>query len=180
MPLFLFIFNILEHTYIHSITFVQYIYPSPFAGASLHLLTACQLTENIKVQWEKLKLRGKTNVSSVGKPVSSVGKTKVSSVKKHVSSVGKTKNQWFGQVGQQQFTAYSPQHITILPKNGHATVESIRVTNLALIRAAIKECIEGRLQVQIAFQTEVDLAPSRPEQPCKEYGQLGRSMLPGG
>ncbi len=42
MPLFLFIFiffyNI--HTYIHSITFIQYIYPSPFAGASLHLLIA--------------------------------------------------------------------------------------------------------------------------------------------
>jgi hypothetical protein len=28
------------HTYIHSITFIQYIYPSPFAGASLHLLIA--------------------------------------------------------------------------------------------------------------------------------------------
>ncbi len=34
---------------------------------------------------------------------------------------------------------------------------------LTLIRAAIKKCIEWRLQVQIAFSTEVDLAPSRPE-----------------
>jgi hypothetical protein len=32
-----------------------------------------------------------------------------------------------------------------------------------LIRAAIKKSIEWRLQVQIAFSTEVNLAPSRPE-----------------
>jgi hypothetical protein len=36
-------------------------------------------------------------------------------------------------------------------------------TDLALSLAAIKKCIEWRLQVQIAFSTEVDLAPSRPE-----------------
>jgi hypothetical protein len=34
---------------------------------------------------------------------------------------------------------------------------------LTLSLAAIKKCIEWRLQVQIAFSTEVDLAPSRPE-----------------
>jgi hypothetical protein len=34
---------------------------------------------------------------------------------------------------------------------------------LTLIRAAIKKCIEWRIQVQIAFSTEVDLEPSRPE-----------------
>jgi hypothetical protein len=51
---------------------------------------------------------------------------------------------------------------------------------LSLIRAAIKKGIEWRLQVQIAFSTEVNLAPSRPEQPCKEYGLPGRSMLPVG
>jgi hypothetical protein len=40
MSLFLFIFHILYiHTFIYSITFIQYIYPSPFAGASLHLLS---------------------------------------------------------------------------------------------------------------------------------------------
>jgi hypothetical protein len=33
MPLFLFIFHILLHTYIHLITFIHYIYPSPFAIA---------------------------------------------------------------------------------------------------------------------------------------------------
>ncbi len=46
MPLFLFIFHIFFyiHTYIHSITFIQYIYPSPFAGASLHLLIAWKLS----------------------------------------------------------------------------------------------------------------------------------------
>jgi hypothetical protein len=48
------------------------------------------------------------------------------------------------------------------------------------IRAAIKKGIYWRLQVQIAFSTEVNLAPSRPEQPCKEYGLPGRSMLPAG
>jgi hypothetical protein len=32
------------HTFIHSITFVQYIYPSPFAEASLHFLIACLLS----------------------------------------------------------------------------------------------------------------------------------------
>jgi hypothetical protein len=51
---------------------------------------------------------------------------------------------------------------------------------LTLIRAAIKKSIEWRLQVQIAYSTEVNLAPSRPEQQCKEYGQPGRSMLPAG
>jgi len=34
---------------------------------------------------------------------------------------------------------------------------------LTLSLAAIKKSIEWRLQVQIAFLTEVDLAPSRPE-----------------
>jgi hypothetical protein len=29
---------------IHSITFIQYIYPSPFADASLHFLIACLLS----------------------------------------------------------------------------------------------------------------------------------------
>ncbi len=44
MPLFLFIFHILYniHTFIQS--FIQYIYPSPFAGASLHLLIAWKLS----------------------------------------------------------------------------------------------------------------------------------------
>jgi hypothetical protein len=31
-------------TYIHSITFIHYIYPSPFAEASLHFLIACKLS----------------------------------------------------------------------------------------------------------------------------------------
>ncbi len=45
MPLFLFLFFIfLRHTYNHSITFVQYIYPSPFAEASLHFFIACTLS----------------------------------------------------------------------------------------------------------------------------------------
>ncbi len=44
MPLFLFIFHILLHTYIHLITFIQYIYPSPFAEASLHIVIACKLS----------------------------------------------------------------------------------------------------------------------------------------
>jgi hypothetical protein len=34
--------------------------------------------------------------------------------------------------------------------------------------------MEWRLQVQLAFSTEVNLAPSRPEYPCKEYGLPGR------
>ncbi len=37
-----YIYNL--HTYIHSITFIQYIYPSPFAGASLHLLITWKLS----------------------------------------------------------------------------------------------------------------------------------------
>jgi hypothetical protein len=37
------------------------------------------------------------------------------------------------------------------------------VLTLTLSLAAIKKSIEWRLQVQIAFLTEVDLAPSRPE-----------------
>jgi hypothetical protein len=42
MPLFLFIFIFYNiHTYIHTITFIQYIYPSPFAEASLHFFIAC-------------------------------------------------------------------------------------------------------------------------------------------
>ncbi len=44
MPLFLFIFHILWHTYTQSIAFIQYIYPSPFAGASLlhyKILNSC-------------------------------------------------------------------------------------------------------------------------------------------
>ncbi len=41
MPLFLFIFFIFFITYIHS---YNHIYPSPFAGASLHLPIACQLS----------------------------------------------------------------------------------------------------------------------------------------
>ncbi len=47
MPLFLFIFTFFYyniHTYIHSITFIQYIHPSSFAGASLHLLIAWKLS----------------------------------------------------------------------------------------------------------------------------------------
>jgi hypothetical protein len=51
---------------------------------------------------------------------------------------------------------------------------------LTLSLADIKKCIEWRLQVQIAFSMEVNLAPSRPEQPCKEYRLPGRSMLPAG
>jgi hypothetical protein len=34
--------------------------------------------------------------------------------------------------------------------------------SLTLIQVAIKKCIEWRLQVQIAFETEVDLAPMPP------------------
>jgi hypothetical protein len=34
---------------------------------------------------------------------------------------------------------------------------------LNLIRAAFKTSIDWRLQVQIAFSTQVNLAPSRPE-----------------
>jgi hypothetical protein len=37
MPLFLFIFCILRYTYIHLITFIQFIYPSPFAEVYLHV-----------------------------------------------------------------------------------------------------------------------------------------------
>jgi hypothetical protein len=37
------------------------------------------------------------------------------------------------------------------------------IATLTLIWAAIKKSIEWRLQVQIAFLTEVNLAPSRPE-----------------
>ncbi len=44
MPLFLFIFHIFI-TYIHSLySFIQYIYQSPYAGASLHLLIAWKLS----------------------------------------------------------------------------------------------------------------------------------------
>ncbi len=44
MPLFLFIFCILRYTYIHLITFIQYIYPSPFAEVYLHIFIAGQLS----------------------------------------------------------------------------------------------------------------------------------------
>jgi hypothetical protein len=40
--LFFIFYNI--HTFIHSITFIQYIYPSPFAEASLHFPIACLLS----------------------------------------------------------------------------------------------------------------------------------------
>ncbi len=40
--LFFIFYNI--HTYIHTITFIQYIYPSPFAEASLHFFIACLLS----------------------------------------------------------------------------------------------------------------------------------------
>jgi hypothetical protein len=40
---------------------------------------------------------------------------------------------------------------------------SLMSLSLTLSLAAIKKSIEWRLQVQIAFLTEVDLAPSRPE-----------------
>jgi hypothetical protein len=40
--LFFIFYNI--HTFIHSITFIQYIYPSPFAEVSLHFLIACLLS----------------------------------------------------------------------------------------------------------------------------------------
>ncbi len=39
---FSYFYNI--HTFIHSITFIQYIYPSPFAETSLHFLIACLLS----------------------------------------------------------------------------------------------------------------------------------------
>jgi hypothetical protein len=44
MPLFLFIFIFLRYTYIHLITFIQYICPSPFAEVSLHLFIALKLS----------------------------------------------------------------------------------------------------------------------------------------
>jgi hypothetical protein len=48
MPLFLFIFDFI--TYIHSFIQSQYIHPSPFAEASLHILIACVLSgENFPV-----------------------------------------------------------------------------------------------------------------------------------
>jgi hypothetical protein len=42
----LFIFRIFYniHTFIYSITFTQYIYPSPFAEAFVHFLIACLLS----------------------------------------------------------------------------------------------------------------------------------------
>ncbi len=43
MPLSLFIFSYFI-TYIRSITFIQYMSPSPFAEVSLHLLIACKLS----------------------------------------------------------------------------------------------------------------------------------------
>ncbi len=46
MPLFLCLFFIFcnIHTFIHSITFIDYIYPLPFAEASLHFLITCLLS----------------------------------------------------------------------------------------------------------------------------------------
>jgi hypothetical protein len=44
MSLFLFIFCILRYTYIHLITLIQYIYPSPFAEVYLHIFIAVQLS----------------------------------------------------------------------------------------------------------------------------------------
>jgi hypothetical protein len=46
--------------------------------------------------------------------------------------------------------------------NTYRTTYFFRV-KLTLSLAAIKKSIEWRLQVQIAFLTEVNLAPSRPE-----------------
>jgi hypothetical protein len=40
---------------------------------------------------------------------------------------------------------------------------NVRCEYLTLILEAIKKSIEWRIQVQPAFLTEVDLAPSRPE-----------------
>jgi hypothetical protein len=51
---------------------------------------------------------------------------------------------------------------------------------LTIIQVAIKKSIEWRLQVQIAFLTEVDLAPSRTAYPCKEFGLQGTTILPAG
>jgi hypothetical protein len=50
-------------------------------------------------------------------------------------------------------------NIKLLPE----TNKDSNYTILTLIRAAIKKSIEWRLQVQIAFLAEVNLAPSRPE-----------------
>jgi hypothetical protein len=52
-------------------------------------------------------------------------------------------------------------------------VKILPIPNLTLIRAAIKKCIEW-LQVQIAFLTEVNLAPSRPDSHAKnmDCGQI--------
>jgi hypothetical protein len=45
MPLFLFILEILQCIqYFNSITFIQYIHPSPFAEVPLSFLIACQLS----------------------------------------------------------------------------------------------------------------------------------------
>ncbi len=44
MPLFWFIFCILRYSYIHLITFIRYIYPSPFAEVYLHIFIAGQLS----------------------------------------------------------------------------------------------------------------------------------------
>jgi hypothetical protein len=50
-----------------------------------------------------------------------------------------------------------------IEKEGNCCSSQVAFNPLTLIRAAIKKCIEWRLQVQIAFSTEVDLALSRPE-----------------
>ncbi len=54
MPLFFVYFSYFI-TYIHSITFIQYIYLSPFAEVSLHLLMACKLSGKnlpLVMSWE--------------------------------------------------------------------------------------------------------------------------------
>jgi hypothetical protein len=51
----------------------------------------------------------------------------------------------------------------IFKLRGRNCFVGIQEVVLTLIRAAIKKSIEWRLQVQLAFLTEVNLAPSRPE-----------------
>jgi hypothetical protein len=46
--LFFIFYNI--HIFVHSITFIQYIYPSPFAEASLHFLIACLLIAKPRIE----------------------------------------------------------------------------------------------------------------------------------
>ncbi len=53
--LFFIFYNI--HTYIHTITFIQYIYPSPFAEASLHSFIACLLSGGTQLVARRLAVR---------------------------------------------------------------------------------------------------------------------------